>query len=275
MSTYITKPSHYQVIFHDITFPILLRRHTQLLRRISLFHTRISADNHVNTAGICVAFPTRKIYFPLIPTSIYGEKVVPATIYVSGLVNPKVFNAISPYTEIDYLKMDYHDGRDPIDFCGYGKSYTKINIKAPSEKFSQDLWISRIPSLKAVIAWLFSEKSFAMFVVSLVFFSALTGVICGIVVFAEARRSFKSLMKFALIGLSNCLTIIGLIICIIVVRIRKSPEGDAVAIEELTDKGYKVSKSDDRKSVFVVLYFIVFCAIVVLSFMGIYNYLES
>ncbi len=244
-------------------------------KKASFVVSWISGDNKPNASGICVAFPTEKIYFPLIPTSIYGEKVVPATIYVSGLVNPSVFDDISTHTEIDYLTMDYHDGRDPIDFCQNGKSFTKIHIKAPSKHFTEDLWISRVPPLKAVVAWLFSEMPLMMFILSLLFFSALTGVMSGIITIKEAREGFKGLMKYALIGLSNCLTIIGLIICIILVRTRQIPEEDLIGVAELEKKGYKVSRRGGNKGVFIILYCILFCAIVIMSFMGIYNFIGS
>jgi hypothetical protein len=171
--------------------------------------------------------------------------------------------------------MEYCDGQDPIDFCQTGKSFTKIHIKAPSAQFTEDLWISRTPPLKASSAWLFSEMPLLMFVLSMLFFSALIGMVCGVVVFKEARESFKGLMKFALIGLSNCLTLIGLIICITITRVRKIPEEDKAKVVELTSQGYKVFKRDERKPVFVVLYCILFCAIIIMSFMGLYNYMGS
>ena len=52
--------------------------------------------------GIYITFPTSKIYYPLIPTSAYGEKEIPITIRVLGYVKPKIFWGIKPYVKTEY-----------------------------------------------------------------------------------------------------------------------------------------------------------------------------
>ena len=247
-------------------------------KKASFIVSWISGDiNGSDSKGVCVSFPTKKLYFPLIPTSIYGEKVVPATIYVSGLVNPQIYDAISPFVTVDYFSMRWHRDRDPIDFCQDGKSFTTIRINAPSEKFTEDLWISRTPQLRAVVAWSFSEIPLIMFLFSLAFFSALTGVLSGSITFClwEPKIGMKRLMKFALIGLSNCLTIIGLIVCMKLMKFRQIQKEDEDKVAELRSKGYKVSLHDGRKIWFVLLFIVIFCALVPLTFFGITNFING
>jgi hypothetical protein len=52
--------------------------------------------------GIYITFPTSKIYYPLIPTSAYGEKEIPITIRILGYVKPKIYSEIKPYLETEY-----------------------------------------------------------------------------------------------------------------------------------------------------------------------------
>ena len=56
--------------------------------------------------GIFISFPTSKIYYPLVLTSIYGESEIPITIRVLGYVKPKLFSEIRPYTEVSYFTKE-------------------------------------------------------------------------------------------------------------------------------------------------------------------------
>jgi len=48
--------------------------------------------------AIFVDFPTREIYYPLKPTSVYGDAKIPAFIYVIGYARPKLYPEIEPFT---------------------------------------------------------------------------------------------------------------------------------------------------------------------------------
>lgn len=57
--------------------------------------------------GIYIIFPTSEIYYPLLPTSAYGEKVIPITIRILGYVKPKLYSEIRPYLKTEYFtKME-------------------------------------------------------------------------------------------------------------------------------------------------------------------------
>jgi len=53
--------------------------------------------------GIFISFPTSKIYYPLVLTSIYGELEIPITIRVLDHVKPAIFSEIESYTEVSYF----------------------------------------------------------------------------------------------------------------------------------------------------------------------------
>ncbi|MBC7328225.1 DUF2330 domain-containing protein [bacterium] len=63
------------------------------------------AKTHTEEAkaqGIYVEFPTARIYYPLLPTSIYGAKVIPAKIYLMGLYTPEITPNLKPLTKITH-----------------------------------------------------------------------------------------------------------------------------------------------------------------------------
>lgn len=64
--------------------------------------------------GIYITFPTKKIYYPLIPTSAYGGKTIPITIRILGYVKPKIHSGIKPYFRTEYYtkaEKELHDTR--------------------------------------------------------------------------------------------------------------------------------------------------------------------
>jgi hypothetical protein len=75
----------------------------------------------------------------MLPTSVYGSKIVPTTIRVIGHVSPKIFKDIKGYTKIEYYIHNSASFIDPLDDSEdfYNKQtqdikYTKIEINAPS-----------------------------------------------------------------------------------------------------------------------------------------------
>lgn len=53
--------------------------------------------------GIFIKFPSPKIYYPLILTSVYGETEVPIEIRILDHVKPEIFPEIKPYTKVSYF----------------------------------------------------------------------------------------------------------------------------------------------------------------------------
>ncbi|MFH0929079.1 MAG: DUF2330 domain-containing protein [Candidatus Aenigmatarchaeota archaeon] len=144
-----------------------------------------------NVLGVKATFPTNDIFYPLRLTSIYDETKIPMTIYVSGHVSPNVFSEIDDYTDVKYYGGD--------------KDYTKININSESRFFVDDLWMSRSVPIDILIAdiILISPTAFLVFVFVTV--SILSSIIAGLIIYKDEF----SLKKFALLGLSNLLSIVG------------------------------------------------------------------
>jgi len=63
----------------------------------------IHAEDKAITPAIFVEFPTDKLYYPLKPTSVYGEKQIPVLLYVIGCVSPNLYPDIENFTEYRYF----------------------------------------------------------------------------------------------------------------------------------------------------------------------------
>jgi hypothetical protein len=190
--------------------------------------------------GAYVTFPTRDIYFPLIPTSVYGSKKVPATIRVLGYVAPKIYKSIRPFTEVGYyyddsasLSPDFYKKAEKFDSEHVG--YTKISIDAASKLLTKDLWIKRRIPLKAVPALMLSRAPALYFVLVLVVFSLFSGVIAGRIVAGKKL----SVRKSALLGLSNCVSLVGVFMATMATNFTDSPkEAIPEVYEKLKQSGY-------------------------------------
>jgi hypothetical protein len=144
--------------------------------------------------GVKAVFPTNDIFYPLRLTSIYGQARIPMTIYVSGHVSPNVFSEISHHTDVKYYRGD--------------SDYTKISINSESSLFVDDLWMSKSAPIDILLADVILISPTAFLFVLFVAISVLSSIIAGLVFY---RKKF-SLKRFALLGVSNILTIIGFLI---------------------------------------------------------------
>lgn len=171
--------------------------------------------------GVFVSFPTNDLYFPLMPTSVYGSRHVPATLRILGHVSPRIFNDIRPFTTTEYYVNGHIRSTEPMDnFIRDSFSslnYTKIEIDAPSKFLTKDLWISRRPPFRTFIASTVAEYPVIMGIFLLIVSSVLTGIIVGWIMFRDLRNKIPTL---ALIGLANCLSIIGVIVATVLARTR-------------------------------------------------------
>lgn len=198
-------------------------------------------EKYDDQKGVFVSFPTDKIFFPLMPTSVYGSKIVPAEIRVMGHVTPDVFSDIESFTKTEY----FHDESIQVDKdlkAFYGGSpfdikYTKIGINAPSKFFTADLWIKNIAPAKTFYQ-MFLASQFLIVVFSLIILcSLLAGALVGWLLFREWRNT-EGMKKFGLIGLANCLTILGMIALLLPSKTKKDAEDVSFLIGEIKGKGY-------------------------------------
>ena len=238
--------------------------------------------------GVYVTFPTKDIFYPLVPTSVYGDNIIPAHIYMIGFVKPKIFKDISEFVQVSYFSEfksrwvddeGYNSYYEPKDFFGKAPigdlKYTKITIDAPSKKLTKDLWIKRTPPAKIILAWCILSHPWPIGFIMLALSSMFTGFLSGPIIFKEARNK-KGLVKFALIGLSNCLSVLGLIIVMIVTQIRNIPQEDKNVKKQHREKDSKLktARKDYRKLGFVVTFSVFFLVISSLMVLMIEKLLE-
>ncbi len=210
--------------------------------------------------GLSLTFNTDKIYFPLLPTSVYGSETVPATIRVLGFVTPEIYQDIKNYTttkyyfqENKYVLEDFKNFYNG-DYSGSLK-YTKIEIKAPSKFLTADLWINNSQPANAGYATLLAKSDWNLFIIAvllLLISSYLSAIMVGLIVYKEKRN--KNIFKFALSGLFNLFTIIGLIIAIVFWPTKKVKPEDHQLFEEIKKRGYSTTAlrtKDWRKLIFV------------------------
>lgn len=217
--------------------------------------------------GLLVSFPTDRIFFPLIPTSVYGSEVVPAVIKVMGLVTPDVFDDISAYTEVSYNRIDgyYSPLADlPADFIGTkaatsGLEYTTINIEAPSKLLTEDLYIDQYAPLNVHLGNLISSMPLVFFLVPLLINSMLASTLAGIIVFKEARS--RRFWIYTLLGIGNILTILTFIFIVTFTATRNIKKEDEALFDQIKAKGYSISAfkiADWRKLIFIPLFSILY-----------------
>jgi hypothetical protein len=215
---------------------------------------------YMRQPGVFVTFPTDKIYYPLVPTSAYGSTKIPVVLYVLGHVTPDAFNEIRSYTRTNYFVQDSIESWGLEDFFGGVETsnlkYTKVEISAPSKYFVEDLTFTGAAPAKvsyATALYALLSSSWLSGVVILLGMSALAGAITGFLVFKEPKR-------FALVGLFNLFTIIGLAIAVASTKTRSSAMDERFK-RMLERSGVIAITADKKKIVFVVLFSIIFLVV--------------
>ena len=207
----------------------------------NLFQIPIT-NRSINSRGVYVAFPSEKIYFPLLPTSVYGDGVIPITLRVAGFVSPLVYDSIQKQTKTQYYIDAAPNTENYLEsFSQYpqGKTlkYTKIEINAPSNLLTEDLWmIDRIP-LKTYYPSFVAQHPIIIFFLLLILISSLAGILAGLLVFKEMRNA-KGIVKLGLIGLTNCLTFLAVFIATIQVSTKQKNEEIQTLLTQIRNKGY-------------------------------------
>ena len=197
----------------------------------------------INKLGVSVSFPTEKIYFPLKPTSIYGDKIIPILVYVIGHVTPENYPEVAqkdkygeknsllakmafanPEKQIGYFIQNNFKAPSGLSSFFNNKTeidnlkYTKIKLNMPSGQLTEDLWIKNsAPSNISLVEFLnrnFFFGGLALFAL----ISCLSSMIAGIIIFKNDK---PSKIKFALFGLTNFLTLIGFAIIAYFLKIDK------------------------------------------------------
>ena len=235
----------------------------------------IENHNLANQKGVFVTFRTEEIYFPLLPTSVYGSKTIPVTIRILGHITPNVFQDIKSYTKTEYYVDSYFNASffDGLKNFYSGPSenvkYTKIEINAPSKFFTDDLWIEAKAPVKTYYSTFVAKHPIVSAIILFILSSILAGISAGLIIFKDLR---KKPVKLGLIGLSNFLTILGLLPTIALVGTKDKNESVEPILAEIIQKGYLWKRKLAIILFFVFLPFLVFNLIMLLSFIGVKNF---
>jgi hypothetical protein len=205
-----------------------------------IFPSQQPATNR-DLKGVFVTFPAKQLYFPLLPTSIYKEKNIPATIKVVGLVTPKTFPGIRDLTVSKYYYQDVLNLPSSLEnFTSKTKdlTYTKVEINAPAQNYTEDLGFYRAVPLRIYGATFMTFQPIITFILIMALYSMMAALISGYLVFPHLR---KEPFYLARIGLFNFLTIIGLAYASFYIKpINEETNNDTVP--QLLTKYYKPRK---------------------------------
>jgi len=178
--------------------------------------------------GVFITFPTERLYYPLKPTSVYGDKRVPAVIYVLDYVEPELYKGIKADTKIDYFFENRLVAPEELGdfFAGYEKEtsdyyamegrkqgfvvtnvkYTKIKVNASSKDLTRDLWMDVSTPIKVKVADFINRSGLVYGLIFFILCSCLASLFSGMIIF-RYRRISK--IRFLFFGLWNFLTLLG------------------------------------------------------------------
>jgi hypothetical protein len=167
----------------------------------------------VNMASLSITFPTERMYYPLKPTSLYGSRIVPATIVVLGHVSPDFYPDIENTSEAEYYTSEEYRPAENLRWLFNGESevhglqYTKISLNPEASALTEDLWIDPSTPLSVSMANLVYEHSTALALILFALCSVLASMIASVITY---RRNTSK--KLALWGLWNFSTLVGFIV---------------------------------------------------------------
>jgi len=215
-----------------------------LVGRISDYSKFREQEEALNERLIAVGviFPTDMLYFPLKPTSIYGDKTIPINLYVTGDVSPQLFGGISGKTQVKYYLNEKPDNE-------LQRKFTRIQITAPSSSFTDDLWIDNSAPWGVSIAESVYHNEYVWFVAFLFGVSCLAALLAGNIVFFGKGVKQKVLL---FMGAMNTLTIIPFILTVLFWDFKKnrfSGKWEASASERANRR---------RKGLFIVSFIVIF-----------------
>ena len=218
-----------------------------------------------------VGFPSEKAYFPLRLSSIYGDQVIPITIYLMGNYKPKLFNGIgggvkSEYFRDGYVSQNYNyratsDGKTE-EFFRPGRilsnlDYTKITINEKSINFKDDLWFDYGTPLTYGFKTFIADNFLAVLILIMIISSAAASVVSGRLIFKDGLIDDT---RFALQGLWNIGTMIGFVLVTVFWTTQKL---DDKTKKQLSEKGLSVF--DSRKIAYIVLFYVLFIVALVVQ----------
>lgn len=170
--------------------------------------------------ALFVEFPAEKLYFPLKPTSGYGEEKVPINLMIQGYATP-----INPEVTKEGWTTNYYWQRDLPDdipeilrnyFDSETFRYTRFSFDRKAHNLTEDLWLNvttpppGIQYAETVISFVSLGKGVVGIVLIMLIFLSLSYISAGLAGLIFCRRW----NPYALLGLGNVLTIFGVYLLI-------------------------------------------------------------
>lgn len=218
-------------------------------------------------------FKTDEIYYPMLLTSLYGEKIISVSLYFA---EPVIFSS-GDNGKIDYFYLknkhkvpsehiSFYGGKEYYGNCVYSR-YNRINDFAGNMR--NDLWfkIGKPENLDRNV--FFIRYFWILFILCYILCSAISSFLAGHIVFVKERKlSNKELFG---LGLFNCLTLIGLVLAGNRMFKKKIPIELTEANSELNKEELVVSIKSRRKFYiwfsFIFMFFMLCSAFVLRQFL--------
>jgi hypothetical protein len=170
--------------------------------------------------GVWISFPSEKVFYPLRLTSVYGEDAPPMLLQVVGFVSQgwgahsHNFHArtecyVARSTAVDERLAGFFNAHPPQSGASLvlgNLRFTEMMLTTSANGLSDDLRLDASPPARADMALFIIDHSWVFALLTFIMSSMLASLLAGMICF---RRRHPAKTKFALLGLFNFLTIIG------------------------------------------------------------------
>lgn len=206
--------------------------------------------------GVFVRFKTDRLYFPLKPSGVYGSRRIPVTLYVTGHVNPRIYEQLSPTTEVRYMVGGSSSDRQLAEFFNYKEAtdlkYTKITFTSASNLFTEDLWMDRGAPASVAVKDAWMDNLLLAAVVLFLLLMTVPSVIAGRLAFKDPQVPMG---RLALNGLASIFSMFGFAIATYFMDVG----GDRKA-----RRGKGARQGTGAKVAYAVLYYVMMIVLAVL-----------
>ncbi len=160
-----------------------------------------------------VEFPTKRVFYPLLPTSVYGDKEIKIDVVAIGYFAPDSNSKLAGNFRPRYYKQPTRPTKMPAqladDLPDENISYTRLHFRGPAKDLTDDLWLKAMPPAGMGFAEAILEVSnkplvlFGPILCYIALVSYLSAGIAGLVLYQKWRR-------FDLLGLCNVFTLVAM-----------------------------------------------------------------
>ncbi len=151
--------------------------------------------------AVMVGFPTSAPYFPLMPTSIYGSKMIPITLYIDGFWEPNEWKELAPRTVVEHrVSGTPPDVSGDEKFWGKFKKFTIISLTVPSKSLKKDFYLEKA-TLAEQTEFIREHATLFAIIILLAVFS-----ISGLATWIVLSRKRDELSKYVVAGAASILT---------------------------------------------------------------------